>query len=208
MRIPAWVSDLQSFVRWTHSRDYPEHGWFAFLGGELWMDLSMERMTHNQIKTKTNAVLTLLAEDDESDLYYGDRMQLLNAAAALVTEPDGMFVSYKTLRAKRVRLRRGDDSLEVRGSPDMVLEVISTTSARKDTKLLPRLYWKAKVQEYWLVDGRLKDPELDILRWGKSKYSKTRKDAGWVKSGVFAREFRLVRRPGAERLSTFTLEMR
>jgi Uma2 family endonuclease len=206
--IPAWVTDLKTFCRWTRSADYPERGRFAYLGGELWMDLSMERQAHNQIKTCTGAVLTLLAKQEETGLYYGDGMQLLNPEAGLVTEPDGMYVSYRNLEAKRVRLRRGDESLEVLGSPDMTLEVVSSTSVLKDTKLLPRLYWEAKVAEFWRVDSRLEEPELDVFRRSSSKYVTVRKNAGWVKSKVFGKEFRLVRRAGPHGVSDFTLEVR
>jgi len=38
---------------------------------------------------------------------------------------------------------RGDDSIEILGSPEMTLEVISPTSVEKDTVHLRRLYWKA-----------------------------------------------------------------
>ena len=40
----------------------------------------------------------------------------------------------------------------------MVLEVVSKTSVRKDTVVLPQLYWKSKIPEYWLVDGRPGSP--------------------------------------------------
>lgn len=48
-RIPSWVKDLESFRRWARSDEYPEHGWFSFLHGVFWVDLSMEQLfTHNQ----------------------------------------------------------------------------------------------------------------------------------------------------------------
>jgi Uma2 family endonuclease len=208
VRIPPWVDDFDSFQRWSQSPEYPEHGWFAYLGDVLWMDLSMERQVHNQIKTKTNAALSLLTEREETGIYYSDRMQLSEAKLNLLTEPDGMFVSYPGLKSGRVRLIEGDESTAVFGSPDMVLEIVSPNSVEKDTELLPRLYWEARIAEYWLIDSRAANPQLEILRRGRSKYLPTRSDDRWVKSSIFGKEFRLGRRPGVGGVSILKLEMR
>ena len=49
-RIPAWVTNHRSFRRWIYSGSFPERGQFFHLGGELWVDLSMETSDNNQIK--------------------------------------------------------------------------------------------------------------------------------------------------------------
>jgi hypothetical protein len=38
VRIPSWVSDQESFRRWSRSDDYPEKGWVSFRDGEIWVD--------------------------------------------------------------------------------------------------------------------------------------------------------------------------
>jgi Uma2 family endonuclease len=220
IRIPTWVADLDSFRRWAHSRDFPERGRFAYLGGELWVDLSMERLIHNLIKTAVNCVLASLAKGEVSrvlaalakmerlGLYLGDGMLLTNPDAELSTAPDGMFISTASLEKKRAQLRKGLDSLEVLGSPDMVLEVISPTSVKKDKVLLRRLYWDAGILEYWLIDSRLAEPRLDILRRDRSKYTQVRAHAGWVKSKVFGKEFQLAQHEASPGVPDFTLEVR
>jgi Uma2 family endonuclease len=90
----------------------------------------------------------------------------------------------------------------------MVLEIVSPTSVKKDTVRLPRLYREAGIQEYWLIDSRVAEPCLDIIRAGKLKYRKVRKDDGWVKSVTFGKEFRLLRRDTGFGVSDFTLEFR
>src|SRR5262249_6525738 len=128
VRIPGWVKDLDSFRRWTRSDDFPEHGWFSHLAGELWVDLTMERSVHNQIHGTFTVVLGGLVLQHGLGKWYHDRMRLVHVGAELSTEPDGMFVSHEALRAGRVLLEKGDNTLEVLGTPDMVLEVISPTS--------------------------------------------------------------------------------
>src|SRR5215208_6339605 len=100
VRIPGWVRDLASFRRWAKSEDFPDRGSYAHLNGELWVDPSLERLAHNQIKTKFAAVLTALAKEATVGIFLGDRMLLTNVEADLSTEPDGMFLSYEALRAR------------------------------------------------------------------------------------------------------------
>ena len=76
----------------------------------------------------------------------------------------------------------------------MVLEVISPSSEEKDTEIMPRLYWRAGIPEYWLIDVRGDRLDFRILRRGARGYTAVRPRGGWVKSAVFGRSFRLERR--------------
>jgi Uma2 family endonuclease len=209
VRIPEWArGSLASFRRWATSDDFPERGWYAYLEGDLWVDLSMETLGHNQVKTKIGAVLTLLADDAGIGRFLGDRMRLTNVDAELSTQPDGMFISDEAVKRGRVRLEQGEESLEVQGTPDMVLEVVSPTSEEKDTVILRDLYWRAGVPEYWLADPRGDAVAFDILRRGRKGYAAARKQAGWVKSSVFGKSFRLTRRDDAKGYPVYALHVK
>src|SRR5438874_2006891 len=140
--LPGWVTDHASFRRWAYSADYPQVGQYGWLGDKLWVDLSMESDVHNQIKTEVTIVLGGLIKQQNQGRYWSDRMLLTNLVTGLSTEPDGMFATWDTLRAERARLLGGHPpyGIEVEGSPDMVLEVVSRTSVRKDYQELPDLY--------------------------------------------------------------------
>ena len=207
-RIPRWVRDLKSFRRWARSPEFPDQGWFSYLGGELWVEPVMEKLVHNRIKTVIVAILTLLADEDRIGFFCSDRMRLTNVEANLSTEPDGMLVLHAAMDAGEVRLVEGDQAAEVLGTLGMVFEVVSTSSVRKDTDILPLLYWQAGVSEYWIVDSRAEMPELQILRRGRSKLAPVRAVDGWVKSDVFGKSFRLVRLPARHGVSDFRLEVR
>jgi Uma2 family endonuclease len=198
VRIPSWaMTDLESFCRWACSEDFPARGQYSFLRGEIWADLSMEEFyTHNQVKEVINRVLGGLVEAANSGRYLPDRMLLRHTEADLSTEPDGMFVSYDSLRTGRVRLLEGTSApgyYQVEGTPEMVLEVVSATSVQKDTVELRELYWLAGIPEYWLVDERGASPRFQILRRRAKRYVATRAAAGWTASAVFGRAFRLTR---------------
>jgi Uma2 family endonuclease len=198
VRIPSWVNDLESFRRWSRSDRYPERGWVSFLDGEIWVDTHMEQLfTHNRVKTCFTVALGGIAESEEIGYYFSDRASLSNEAADLSTEPDGTFCSFAALAAKGVILVEGveEGHVEIEGTPDMVLEVVSTRSVRKDTKVLRRLYWKAGIAEYWLVDARKQPPQFDILRWTERGYATTRRKESWLRSKVFGRSFLLEAKP-------------
>jgi Uma2 family endonuclease len=206
-RIPPWVEDLASFRKWAHSGEVPERGRFGFLAGVVWMDLTLERIIHNRLKTDIGVVLTLLGEQ-RGGLYFGDGMLVTNVEADLASEPDGVFVANASLASGNALIEEGDESLEIIGSPDMVLEIISPSSVDKDTEILYGLYWKAGIAEYWLVDSRDKELQLRIYRRGPTRYIAVRNVAGWVHSRVFGKSFRLVRRHAGHGISKFTLEVK
>jgi len=192
--IPAWVRDLDSFRRWARSDDYPEHGWFSYLHGLLWADLSMEQLfTHNQVKTEYTLVIGGLVKSDRRGYFFSDRTLLSNPAADLSTEPDGLFVSWESLQSGRIRLVEGakEGYVELEGTPDMALEIISTSSVYKDTDLLRELYWRAGITEYWLVDARRAPLQFDIFRHSAEGYVATPDENGWLRSAVFNRAFQL-----------------
>lgn len=209
--IPADIRDLEAFRRWARSDEFPEHGWFSYLAGKLWVDLSMEQLfSHNRVKTRFTAVLSNLVEGEGLGYFFSDRVLFSNLDADLSTEADGAFASYGAVHDLRERFIEGKKKgyVEVVGSPEMVLEVVSDTSVRKDTQVLRQLYWAAEITEYWLVDAREEAARFDILRHGKRGYTATRSQDGWLRSGVFGRSFRLTQEADPLGHPRYTLEVR
>ena len=209
--IPVWIQDLDSFRRWAHSEEFPESGQICYLNGEVWVDMSKEQFSHNQVKGEFSSVLMPLAKRARSGRFFPDGYLLTNFAANLSTNPDGMFAALESLRTGRVRLVEGAEEgfTELQGTPDMVLEIVSPSSVHKDTVVLFDLYWQAGIGEYWLVDVRGERPQFDIFRRGDAThYLLTRKQAGWMKSNVFSKSFRLTQQADALGHPEYTLEVR
>src|SRR5262245_38810689 len=93
VRVPSWVSDLETFTRWAEAHDFPEKGRIWFLKGEVWVDMSKEQVfSHVLLKTEYAIVLGGLVKVGQLGLYLGDGALLTNARADISGKPDGMFV--------------------------------------------------------------------------------------------------------------------
>ncbi len=208
--IPVWVKDLASFRRWTNSDDFPEHGRICYLAGEVDIDLSRQDLfTHVAVKGCLASVLGRQVKTARMGLLLGDGARLSNIRADISVIPDALFASEATLK-DRLRLldTRGEGYDELEGSPDMVLEVVSSNSVRKDTQVLLRGYWVAGIREYWLVDAREEPLAFDILRHTPKGYRVTPKRDGWIKSVVFGQSFHLTQRTSPPGHPDYTLEVR
>jgi Uma2 family endonuclease len=69
-----------------------------------------------------------------------------------VVEPDLLYITAE--RRDSVLTRQ-----HVKGTPDLVIEVGSPGTRRRDETIKRRLYERAGVSEYWIVD-----PELEVVR--------------------------------------------
>jgi Uma2 family endonuclease len=195
--IPTWVVDHESFRRWVNSGDFPEEGRICYLQGETWVDMSKEQaFSHNQVKTEIGFVVTGLAKQ-RGGTYFADGMYLSCEDVGLSSQPDGIYATEDAFDTGRLHFVEGDDEgyVELEGAPDMVLEVVSASSVKKDKVTLPELYWKAGITEYWLVDARGGRLEFDIFHPGSKGFLAIRRQSGWVRSNVFGASFRLLRKP-------------
>jgi Uma2 family endonuclease len=202
IRIPTAAHTLAGFRRWANSKEFPERGHFAFLGGGLYIDLTMEEIeTHNKVKTEISRVIANLNGELDLGEFYSDGVLLTNLDAEVSNEPDGVFVLWESLEKGRAVSvpREGHDGqyAEIEGSPDWVLEVVSASSVDKDTSVLRSSYHAAGIREYWLVDARREQLSFLILQHDSKEYLETPiEEGGWQYSQVFARHFRLERERG------------
>jgi len=200
LRVPGDVFSLEKFRDWAHSPDFPPSGWISYIAGEIEVEMSPEEIqTHNKVKISLGGGMLVWVEKRELGEVLGDRAFLVNEVADLATEPDLIFVSWKSLRSGRVRYaerKKGSKRyVEVVGSPDLVVEVVSDGSVRKDTVLLRERYWRAGIPEYWLVDARGEEVIFRLLCRKARGYAEAAPDAkGYRRSAVLGGWFSLTRR--------------
>jgi Uma2 family endonuclease len=208
--VPGGITDLRGFQSWTRADEFPSEGRISYFAGTIWVDLSMEQAySHNQVKTAFIIALGPLARALEIGRFFGDGMRLTHATADLATVPDGIFVSFEAFEAGRVKESAAalEGVTEFEGAPDIVLEVVSDSSVEKDLELLPILYHRAHVSEYWRADPR-DGLRFEILRWTADGYISASEPDGWCRSQVFGRAFRLVQSTDRLGRPDYTLEIR
>ncbi len=211
VRVPEWVTDLASFTRWTETDEFPEEGRIDYLAGEIWIDMSDEKVwSHNQVKTEYTYRLAGLAKTERRGRFFQDGLRIVHPEANLSAKPDGLFICNDSFQMMRVTLTQAADGedLHVEGSPNLALEVLSNSSVRKDTVRLRELYWAAGVREYWLVDARQQPVSFVILRHTAKGYVAVRPQRGWLKSAVLGKSFRLTQEADELGHPAFTLEVR
>ena len=102
-----------------------------------------------------------------------------------VVEPDLLYVTAD-------RRREILTAQHVRGTPDLVIEVGSPGTRRRDETIKRRLYERADVVEYWIID-----PELEVVRIyrrqadGFARAQELSRDAGDVLNSPLFPEFDL-----------------
>jgi len=194
---PGATSSLAAFEEWYDSDDFPEEGRICYLAGELFIDMGHERISsHVSLKTTLSRMLDELAEEIGVGQFFGDGVRVVNFAADLSAEPDGCYVTYKSVKSKRVVLKKsfdGEDVTRFVGTPDMVLEIVSPSSIRKDKRLLRKIYHSANIPEYWLIDARKAEVSFELFRHTNKGYVLSMTKDGWLASKTFNREFRITR---------------
>lgn len=195
LHIPANIHTHEGFRKWALSDEFPEKLRVFFWRGEVWLDMSKEEIrTHAAVKTEYARVLTNLNEEMDVGNFYINGVLITNKEAKVSNNPDMVAVFWESLEAGRVRYEtRKNREMEIVGSPDWVLEIVSESSVTKDFKQLREAYHQAKVPEYWLVDARKEEIDFRIWVWKPRGYQAVKVQEGWLRSAVFGRSFRLQR---------------
>jgi Uma2 family endonuclease len=198
--IPMDVRTLDDFRRWALSDAFPESGRIDFINGTIEIDMSPENaFTHSTPKIEIVRMVGNLLKVANLGYLFSDRMRCSSVPADLSAEPDVVFISHDALDSGSVRLVRQkgggkDDYIEIEGGPDLVVEIVSKSSVEKDTKRLPKAYFKAGVREFWLIDARRDELSSVIHFRGKGRFvAQERDEQAFQRSRVLKRRLRLDR---------------
>ena len=198
VEVPLTLRSLADFRRWALSEEFPETGRIDFIEGRIEVDMAPEDLfCHGTLKTEITASLHWRIKCGKLGHLFVDKARISNLTANLSVEPDIVFISCDSVRSGRVRLvpkASGEPGryVEVEGSPDLVVEIVSDSSVTKDTRRLPAAYFQAGVREFWLVDARGDEPIFLIHHPGPGGFEPVAADAnGFQPSAVFGCRYRL-----------------
>ena len=148
-------------VKFTYE-DYqhtPDDKRYELLDGELIM-VPAPNLGHQRIGAKLGTRLyTFVEERSLGEVFFAPCDVVLSNTD--VVQPDLLFVSNE-----RAHLLLGGDN--VRGAPDLVVEIFSPSTAERDRTPKRALYAKHGVKEYWLVDPDART--VTVLRLGEDAF--------------------------------------
>jgi Uma2 family endonuclease len=199
LRLPANVFELDGFREWVTDDDFPENVRATFVRGEILLEMSPEAIeSHNKVKTEVTITLGHLVRSEDLGEVYCDGALLTNEDAEISTEPDLTFASWKCLESGRLtktpKANRPQDSVEIVGTPDLIVEIVSDSSVRKDLVLLRDGYLRARVPEYWMIDARGDTLGFEILCLKGKRYVAADPAGKPQRSRIFRRSFTLKRK--------------
>jgi Uma2 family endonuclease len=117
---------------------------------------------HGRIESRVSKIISMFVDDNRSGVVFGSS-QGFELPTGDTVEPDISFVSSERLAAGPAP-REGEF---LRVVPDLVVEIISRSTATRDRKEKKRIYERAGVREYWMVDFAKREIVL-LVRKGKT----------------------------------------
>ncbi|WP_166822746.1 Uma2 family endonuclease [Thalassoroseus pseudoceratinae] len=198
--IPGDIHSLADFRAWALSDDFPKQGRIDYIQGRIEVDMSPENLfSHGSPKSEIVRVFGNLNRRLDLGYLFTDCTRFANAEVGLSAEPDVILLTRQSLTTGEAHLRRAasgedDQFVEIDGMADLVVEIVSDSSVRKDTVELFATYFTAGVIEYWIIDVRGPAVQMQIYTRGETEFVPVPHDDGaFQTSSVFDLGFRLER---------------
>lgn len=150
----------------------PEGAPFQLIGGELIMTPAPGKRHQVILKTLVKLFDDYVASKDLGEVLFAPRDVYL--APRETYQPDLLFI-----QKERLGISAED---KVNGAPDLVVEVLSPSTAYYDLKKKYKAYEKYGVKEYWIVDPEDKSIEIFELVDGKFRMVVRSEETGEVQS--------------------------
>lgn len=144
--------------QWTYE-DYkrlPDDGWrYEVIEGELHM-APAPRPKHQEATINLATAMSQFARSKRLGKVYTAPIDVLLHGLASPVQPDVLFVASDRLDIVKEEF--------IEGPPDLAIEVLSPSNWLDDRRTKFRLYARAGVREYWIVDLERRTIEVFALR--------------------------------------------
>lgn len=168
---PYGVEMKESYTYEDYSR-LPEGVSCQLIGGELIMTPSPGKRHQHILLELAILFKAFLSVKDMGELAVAPRDVYLSPQETY--QPDILFIARERLEIS------AED--KVNGAPDLVVEILSPSTAYYDLKKKFKAYEKYGVKEYWIVDPEDQSIEIFVLVEGKFKLAVREERTGEVAS--------------------------
>jgi Uma2 family endonuclease len=143
-------------ITWDDVQQLPDDGnRYEAIAGELYVTPAPS-VRHQTISFRLQREIARLLADTGYGRVWDAPLGVRFPGTGEGVQPDLLFVSNE---------RRGIVAPdEIRGAPDLVVEILSPTTAARDTGVKRLLYERQGVAEYWIVDPEAE--AVDVWRFG------------------------------------------
>jgi Uma2 family endonuclease len=160
MVVPSETAMKQSNIRFNYN-DYlqlPEDKRYEILEGELYV-VPAPNTRHQRISKRIQTALIRQVEEKGLGEFFCAPYDVVFSEENVV-QPDILFI-----RKERLSLI-GEANLPA--APDLVIEVLSPGTRKKDLAIKRKIYARFGVQEYWIADPDANT--VEVLAWSESGY--------------------------------------
>lgn len=147
---------------------------YEIIEGELIMAASLKSI-HQIVSGNLEYEIRSFVIRHKSGLVF-DAPYDVKLSDANVVQPDIMFVS------KENRGIITEDNIQ--GAPDLIIEILSPSTAYYDLIIKKGVYEKFKVKEYWIIDPQQQWIEIYVLKEQKFYLHQRSEKAGQIRSTV------------------------
>ena len=160
------MATTQPVVKFTYEdyRTTPADERCELLDGDLLM-VPAQNLKHQRVQFRLGQALgQFILHHDLGEFFYAPCDVVLSDTD--VVQPDLLFVS----RERAHLLRNGEN---VQGAPDLVIEILSPSTADKDRGIKRELYSRHGVREYWLIDPLAETVSIHLQQAGRLALTRT-----------------------------------
>ena len=152
----------ESPVKLTYEdyRNTPEDERYELLDGELVMS-EAPRIVHQQVDMDLGTLMNLFVKENNLGRVFSAPTDVVLSETAVV-QPDLLFVSNE--RAHIITEQN------IQGAPDLVVEILSPSTANRDWTIKRELYAAHGVKELWIVDPDARIVWVMLLRDGDFRH--------------------------------------
>ncbi len=149
------IDVLTKLVTYDDYRELPDDGnQYQIIGGELFMTAAPFTRHQRTVRNIFRVLDSYVSENDLGEVYFAPFDVILSMTD--VVQPDVLFISREQLNIITQK--------NIVAAPDLVVEVLSDSTAQIDRNQKKELYAKHGVKEYWIADPHKQTMEQFVLK--------------------------------------------